>query len=114
MSLLGLDLASRGFQLQGPILFQRVPKDIELIHQWVDINILTGDLRDRTMNSLPQRPSVLVKDTIITCDFYQAGSGKAGLTNRRQCYVTVTFNRPSWMETVALPVAKRPRSSSHV
>ena len=67
-------------------------RGVELTHQWVNINILTGDLGDRTINTLPQTPSVLAKHTAITYDFYQAGPGKAGLPNQCQCYVTVTIN----------------------
>ena len=67
-------------------------RGVELTHQWVNINTLTGDIGDRTMNPLPQTPSVLVKDTITTYDFYQAGPDKAGMPNQCQCYVTVTLD----------------------
>ncbi len=66
-----------------------------------DINILTGDLGDRALNTFREMPLVLVKDTISTYDFYQACSGTAVLPNRCQCYVTVTPNRSSSIGTVA-------------
>ena len=89
------------FNSKGRFSFHVYVNDIELTNQWVDINTLTGELGDGTMNDLKHTPSVLTSDAVITYGYYHAGNGQAGLPNRCQCYVTVTPNCSAWMATVA-------------
>ena len=71
--------------------------------QWVDVNSITGNLENGTMNNLAQTPSVFVEDCIISYGFYDAGPGAAGLPKQHQCYVTVTHNYENWMRDVIPP-----------
>ena len=89
------------FNSKGRFSFSVYENGMQLTHQWVDINTLTGELGDGTMNDLKHTPSVLASNTVITYGFYHAGIGHAGLPDRCQCYVTVTPNCSAWMATVA-------------
>lgn len=68
-----------------------------------DINSLTGNLEGGTMIRTLDTRSILAGDLIIAYGFYDAGQGEAGLTNRDQCYVTVTENQSTWMAKLAPP-----------
>ena len=70
------------FSYKSRFSFSVHQSGFEFIRQQVNINIMTGDLGDHIINSIPETPLVLVKDTIIIYDFCQACSGKVGLPNR--------------------------------
>lgn len=53
------------------------------------------------MKTTRETQSILTGDIVISFGFYDAGSGKFGLTNKDQCYVTVTPNQSTWMGTLA-------------
>ncbi|KAF9215391.1 hypothetical protein BGZ59_001512 [Podila verticillata] len=67
-----------------------------------DINSLTGKVEDGTMTSTVDFLPIVTEDAIITYGFYMAGAGKVGLTNRHQCYVTISSkDNATWMGAVA-------------
>lgn len=69
--------------------------------QWNEINPLTGNLGDGTMQTLPQMESIQTDHAIITYGFYDAGNGEVGLPSKDQCWVTVTPNWSSWLGGIA-------------
>jgi hypothetical protein len=72
----------------------------ELTKQWVDVNVMTGNLGDGSMKNMDQTPSIFAEDLIIAYGFYDAGPGHAGLPKQHQCYVTVTKSYENWMRDV--------------
>ena len=75
----------------------------ELASKWVDVDPVTGDVASRSTmdDTMLETRSVVNKDTITCFGLYESGSGKAGLPNRHQCYVSVTQNFSGWQGQVA-------------
>lgn len=89
------------FNYTGRFGFRVYKDNKELTHQWVEVNSMTGNLGDGTMNRIEQMRTVTTESVMISYGFYDAGSGKFGLPDRHQCYVTVSFDNSSWIEQVA-------------
>lgn len=89
------------FNYTGRFGFRVYKDDKELTHQWVEINSMTGNLGDGTMNKIEQMRTVTTDGIMINYGFYDAGSGKFGLPDKDQCYVTVSFENSNWMGQVA-------------
>lgn len=53
------------------------------------------------MKTIMETQSIFTGHIAISLRFYNAGSGKFGLTNKGQCYVTVTQNQSTWMGSLA-------------
>ncbi|KAH0562958.1 hypothetical protein GP486_002481 [Trichoglossum hirsutum] len=82
-----------------------VKKDGQAIEgRYAEISPYDGNVHSGNMSKIMDEKSVIHGDSIITYGFYGAGPGVAGLTNKHQCYVTVSPNYSSWMGTLA-PVA---------
>lgn len=82
-----------------------------LTTQWVNINTLTGNLEDGTMQTMDQTPSIIFNDVIVSYGYYDSGPGVAGLPNSDQCYVTVAPNNSNWLAIAApagSPAADKP------
>ena len=77
------------------------PSNSEITNQFVEVNALTGDLGDGTMNKIEQMRAVILNGVLVTYGFYDAGSGVDGLPNAHQCYVTVSADKSRWMGDVA-------------
>ena len=99
------------FNFKGRFSFKVSRDGSEITTQWVDVNVLTGNLENGTMKEMEQTPSVITNDLVVTYSFYDAGSGVAGLPRWEQCFVTVTWNHSNWMAAIApsgSPQADRP------
>jgi hypothetical protein len=82
----------------------RVFKDgVEVASKYNDINTFTGNLASGEMLATQHFAPIKIDNVIISYGFYDAGHGEAGLTNRDQCYVTISSDKSSWMGEVALP-----------
>jgi len=83
----------------------RVLKDgAEVAMAYNNINTLTGNLHGGDMVSTQHFSPIVEADAIITYGFYDAGHGEAGLTDRDQCYVTISpRSNGSWMGELAPP-----------
>lgn len=94
-----------GFECYTGRFEWRVLKEgIEIGSRFNEINTLTGNLEGGTMRSTQAFTPIVTSEVIITYGFYDAGHGECGLTNRDQCYVTITsIQNHSWMGTVAPP-----------
>ena len=69
-----------------------------------DINAVTGNVEGGTMLSIQDCLPTTTEDAIITCLFYDAGDGTAGLSNQDQCTITITPTaNETWMHSLALP-----------
>ncbi|KAF2706475.1 PLC-like phosphodiesterase [Pleomassaria siparia CBS 279.74] len=101
------------FKFTGRFEFKVRRDGRELDTQWVDVNALTGNLENGTMNNLEQTPSVFAEDVIIAYGFYDAGPGHAGLPKQHQCYVTVTYNYENWMRDSISPNTERADKPFH-
>ncbi|KAF2001901.1 PLC-like phosphodiesterase [Amniculicola lignicola CBS 123094] len=91
------------FKFTGKFEFKVRRDGREIAHQWVDINALTGNLEDGSMNNLEQTHSIQTEGLIIVYGFYDAGPGHAGLPKQHLCYVTVTYSYENWMRDVIPP-----------
>ena len=99
------------FNKTGRFAFKVVRNGEVITEQWVDVNAITGNLGEGTMNTIANTPSVVRGDIIVAYSFYAAGSGHEGLPNRHQCNITVSPNYNGWMGSVApdgSPQADRP------
>ncbi|MCJ1246689.1 hypothetical protein MMC30_003898 [Trapelia coarctata] len=86
---------------------------MEIANRYNDINSLTGNLEGGNMKTTMETQLILTGDVVISFGFYDAGSGRVGLTNKDQCYVTVTKNQSTWMGSLASqnsPAAQKPFS----
>jgi hypothetical protein len=95
------------FKFTGRFEFKVRRDGRQLANQWVDINVLTGNLENGTMNNLEQTTSIFVEDLIVVYCFYDAGPGAAGLPKQHQCCVTVTRNYENWMRDAIPPNTQR-------
>jgi len=97
----------------GRFIWRVLRNSIEIANRYNDINSLTGNLEGGNMKTTMETQSIFTGDIVISFGFYDAGSGKFGLTNKDQCYVTVTQNQSTWMGSLApqnSPAAKKPFS----
>jgi hypothetical protein len=101
------------FKFTGRFEFKIRRDGRQLANQWVDINSMTGNLENGTMNNLEQTPSTFVEDLIVSYGFYDAGPGLAGLPKQHQCYVTVTRNNENWMRDVIPPGSEKANKAFH-
>lgn len=91
------------FTLSGTFAFKVLQDGREITQQSVDINTMTGNLGSSTMSAMANQISIVTEDLTVSYGFYDAGPGIAGLPSSDQCYVTVSPNYSSWMDTVATP-----------
>ncbi|MCJ1473665.1 hypothetical protein MMC13_002316 [Lambiella insularis] len=97
----------------GRFIWHVLRNSMEIANRYNDINSLTGNLEGGNMKSTLEDQSIFIHDLVITFGFYDAGSGKFGLTSKDQCYVTVTANQSTWMGSLApqgAPAANKPFS----
>jgi hypothetical protein len=91
------------FHFTGTFSFKVTHNGQEVTSQTADVNTMTGNLEKGTMKNMEDQTSVINNDLIVTYVMYDAGSGKAGLPDAHQCYVTVSPNYSNWMGQVAPP-----------
>ncbi|KAI9861622.1 MAG: hypothetical protein M1813_005232 [Trichoglossum hirsutum] len=120
----GNNFWSRGLEIDAKALklfestgrFQwSVKKDGQAIEgRYAEISPYDGNMHSGNLAKIMDEKSVIRGDSIITYGFYGAGPGVAKLTNRHQCYVTISPNYSSWMGSL-VPVgsaqASRPFST---
>jgi hypothetical protein len=95
------------FDKTGKFSFKVLQNGVMVTEQSIDVNALTGDASDGTMDTIANTPAVLHgSDVIVTYGFYEAGHGAKGLPERHQCYIAVVPNYSGWMGMVA-PVGSR-------
>jgi len=85
----------------GRFIWRVLRNSMEIANRYNDINSLTGNLEGGNMKTTMETQSIFTGDAVISFGFYDAGSGKVGLSNKDQCYVTVTRNQSTWMGTLA-------------
>ena len=75
----------------------------QIAEKWVDVDPITGDVASRSTmdDTMGETRSIVDKDVVTCFGIYEAGSGKAGLPNRHQFYVSVTHNWSAWQGQVA-------------
>ncbi|MCJ1322072.1 hypothetical protein MMC15_007417 [Xylographa vitiligo] len=97
----------------GRFVWRVLQNSREIANRYNDINSLTGNLEGGNMKSTLEDQSIFIDGVVISYGFYDAGSGKAGLTDKDQCFVTVTANQSTWMGSLApqgSPAAMKPFS----
>ena len=97
----------------GRFIWRVLKNSLEIANRYNDINSLTGNLEGGNMKITMENQSIFIGDVIISFGFYDAGSGKVGLTDKDQCYVTITKNMSTWMGSLVpqnSPAAKKPFS----
>lgn len=86
----------------GPFTATVLDASGNTVASWTNnINSLSGNLAGGALTTLPEMTSVVQVSCIVTVGFYDAGSGRFGLPNSDECFVTVTPNRANWMGQVA-------------
>ncbi|EXJ57616.1 hypothetical protein A1O7_07965 [Cladophialophora yegresii CBS 114405] len=75
----------------------------EVFNKWLEINAITGTLRQGTMKTLVDQTSLISNEICVTHCFYDAPhkGNIAGLPFWDQFYVTVSPNNSAWMSTLA-------------
>jgi hypothetical protein len=91
------------FNYTGQFNFKVTRNGQEINSQWVDVNVMSGNLEKGTMKSMFDQTSFVSNDVVVTYLFYDAGHGESGLPNAHQCLVSVGPNRSNWMGEVAPP-----------
>jgi hypothetical protein len=82
----------------GKFQWKVLKTGIEKASGYNDINAITGNIEEGTMKSTQTDTPQTTEDAIITCLFYDAGNGVAGLPNQDQCTITVTpITNRSWV-----------------
>ncbi|MCJ1408730.1 hypothetical protein MMC19_002805 [Ptychographa xylographoides] len=85
----------------GRFIWRVLKNSLEIANRYNDINSLTGNLVGGNMKTTMENQSIFIGDIIISFGFYDAGTGRVGLTSKDQCYVTVTRNQSTWMGNLA-------------
>ena len=91
------------FSFNGTFAFKVSQNGQQIANESLNINVLSGDLEGGSMKSMENQLSIVTPNVIVNYGFYDAGPGVAGLPSSNQCYVTVTPNYSSWMQSVAPP-----------
>jgi hypothetical protein len=82
----------------GKFQWKVLKTGVEKASGYNDINAVTGNIEEGTMKSTQTDTPQTTEDAIITCLFYDAGNGVAGLPNQDQCTITVTpTTNKSWV-----------------
>lgn len=89
------------FSTTGRFSFNVKLNGNQVVNEWADINVLTGNPEGGTFKALVDQQAIQVNDIIVCYGFYDAGSGAAGLPNSHQVYVTVTPRYSDWMHSIA-------------
>ncbi|KAJ8131950.1 hypothetical protein O1611_g1672 [Lasiodiplodia mahajangana] len=88
-------------EFAGVFYFKVFRNGLQIAYEWNKINSYTGNLEGGSMSSIANTKCHRVDGLIITFGFYDAGSGVAGLTNKDQCWVTVSMDQSNWMSNCA-------------
>jgi hypothetical protein len=85
----------------GRFSFTVKVNNTEVTTQYNDISSWSGNVMGGTMISIRNTQCIRKNGVAITYGFYDAGSGQSGLTNRDQCWLTVTPDFSDWMRDAA-------------
>lgn len=98
------------FDKSGRFTFKVLHDGKVLTEQWIEVNALTGNASEGTMDSIAKTPTIRHRDpnVNISYGFYEAGQGHGLLPGRHQCYITVTPDFSGWMGQVAPPGSSAP------
>ncbi|KAI1159831.1 PLC-like phosphodiesterase [Nemania serpens] len=89
------------FNYVGRFYFNVLLNGQEIAYEYNDINSWTGNLDGGSMTSIANTKCHRIGNLIVTYGFYDAGPGIAGLTDKDQCWVTVSMDQSSWMSNIA-------------
>ena len=89
------------FNFTGTFSFRVLRNGQEIVKEFVNVNVMTGNLESGSMKSMPDQNSTVTNEIIVCFGFYDSGPGLVNLPSLDQCWVTVTPNYSGWMGAVA-------------